>query len=124
MSKADWFKLCRLSCPGMHAATMNSLFVTMDRNQTGTIRPSEFFSDHILKILQTRFNTVKMIHPIDGQYICLPQPPFHADPAQEACIERLKVVWDGVVEDWRTNGLASPREDEVEEWMLPAPVGL
>lgn len=124
MSKDDWVRLCRFSCPGMHAATMNSLFVTMDRDQKGIIRPSELFSDRILRILQTRFNTVKTVHPLEGAYICLPQPPFHADAAQEACIERLKVVWDGVVEDWRTSGLAAPHEEEVEESKSSAPLGL
>ena len=104
ISREQWFSLCQICSPGMHRATMNSLFTTMDKDKDGVISHPEMFSDTILGILQKRFNYTKSVHPLEGAYMCLPQPPFEKSPAQEACIAQLIQVWNEVVADWKANG--------------------
>lgn len=104
ISPEDWTTLCSICSPGMHAATMNSLFTTMDLNQDHSVTENEIYSDGILSILQNRFNYTDSVHPIEGAYLCLPQPLFREDAGQVACIQELKAIWDTVVMDWQTHG--------------------
>jgi len=104
LTKEQWYTLCQLCSPGMHKATMNSLFITMDLNKTNFVNKSEIYSDTILGILQTRFNYTSSVHPLEGAYMCLPSPPFQKDEAQTKCIKKLIEVWDKVVADWEKNG--------------------
>jgi protein AFG1 len=100
----DWKTLCSICAPDMHAATMDSLFTTMDLNHDHSITENEIYSDGILGILQNRFNHTGSVHPIEGAYLCLPQPLFREDAGQVACIQELKAIWDTVVMDWQSKG--------------------
>jgi len=105
-SREDWKTLCQMCSPGMHNATMNSLFTTMDKNNDSYVSSKELFSDTILGILQRRFNHTSSVHPLEGAYMCLPNPPFEKSQAQDACIQLLVQVWNEVVADWQANGSA------------------
>jgi len=100
----DWTNLCSICSPGMDTATMDSLFTTMDLNHDKTVTENEIYSDGILGILQNRFNHTGSVHPIEGAYLCLPQPLFIEDAGQVACIQELKAIWNTVVMDWQSNG--------------------
>jgi len=104
MNPEDWITLCSICSPGMHAATMNSLFTTMDLNHDDSVTENEIYSDGILGILMNRFNHAGSVHPLEGAYLCLPQPLFREDAGQVACIQELKAIWDTVVTDWQTHG--------------------
>merc|ERR1719265_1010339 len=122
ISKTDWHRLCRTCCPGMHLATMNSLFVTMDVNRDGKAQRAEIFEERMLAILQTRFNHFADVHPLEGAYMCLPNPPFERDDAQVACIRQLKIVWDGDVARWHASPMETA-EPEDSDTMSTAGVG-
>lgn len=104
-SKRDWFKLCRLLSPGMHATTSNSLLVTLDQDRDGSLSETDVYSDRTARVLQARLNFGASAHALESAYRCLPRPPFEEDAAQEACLKRLEAVWDDVVGDWQLNGM-------------------
>ena len=71
-------------------SSMSSLFTTMDLNHDHSVTEIEIYSDGILGILQNRFNYTDSVRPIEGAYLCLPQPLFREDVGQAACIQELK----------------------------------
>jgi len=97
MDLEGFMSLFQSIAPGMGREETKALFVSMDASNDGIIQEAEIFSDITMAVLRTRMDHAGEMHPIEGSYNCLPNPPFKRDPRQLAAVAKLRVVYDEVL---------------------------
>lgn len=98
MNMACFQELLQHICPSMGHEETKALFVSMDMSNDGMIQEAEILSDITMAVLQTRRERRGSVHPLEGSYHCLPNPPFRRDPLQLEAISKLRTVYDEVVD--------------------------
>merc|ERR1719265_546142 len=77
------------ACPTIGERERRALFTSMDVSGDGWIQSEELFSDVVLRVIRTRTETDKELHPVQGSYASLPRPPFVHDPKQMSVVNQL-----------------------------------
>ena len=106
---------------GHAAATLNSLFTTVDVNEEDVVTENVIYSDGLLNVLVNRFHHTDSVHPIEGAYLCLPHPQFCDGEGQVACIREFMALGDAVVSNWQSNGWSPKKLKMVPDRNAPPP---
>jgi len=94
---SDFVELFQVIVPGMGREETKALFTSMDASFDGIIQEAEIFSDVTMAVVRSRMEFTGDLHPIEGSYNCLPNPPFRRDPMQLQVVAKLKPIYDEVL---------------------------